>query len=65
MIRGVKWKTRDVIRVNRVSNKAASSVRVNANHEKECEVVGVPKRFKALLADFVLSGGIHQEHDEE
>jgi hypothetical protein len=40
-------------------------VGVYANHEEEGKMMGVPECFEALLTDFVLSGGIHQEHDEE
>lgn len=48
-----------------VSNETTSSMRIHSDHEEKCEVVGVPESFKALLSDFLLCGGIHQEHNQE
>jgi hypothetical protein len=55
----------DIIWINRVTDKATSGVRVEANHEKECEVMGVPERFEALVADLMVCGGVHQDHDQK
>lgn len=38
---------------------------VEADHEEECEVVGIPESFEALGTNFVVCGGVHQDHDEE
>lgn len=38
---------------------------VEADHEEERKVMGVPESFKALLTDFVVSGSIHQHHEEQ
>ena len=38
---------------------------VETEHEEECEVVCVPERLKALLADLVVGGGVHDKHDKE
>lgn len=35
---------------------------VQRKDENESKVMGVPKGLKALLADLVMSRGIHQEH---
>ena len=48
-----------------VSNEAASRVGVDANHKEEGQVVGVPEYLKGLFADVGMSGGIHENHDEE
>jgi hypothetical protein len=40
-------------------------VSVEAEHEKEGEVMRIPERFKALGADFVMSSGVHEDQNEE
>lgn len=40
-------------------------MRVKTDHEEECEVMGVPEGLEALVAYLMVSGGVHQEHDEE
>lgn len=64
MVRRIEGERRNVIRVDRVTNEAARSMCVQADHEEEGKVVSVPERFKTLVADFVVRGCIHQEHDE-
>lgn len=51
--------------VPRITDEAASSMRVKTNHEKECEVVSVPKGFETLVANLVVGSGIHEDHNEE
>ena len=38
---------------------------VESKHEEECEVVSIPESLKTLLADFVVGGRVHDEHDEQ
>lgn len=65
MLSRVEGESRDIIWVDGVSDKTASSMRVKRNHEEKCEVVGVPKCLEALAADLVVSGRVHYEHDEQ
>ena len=54
-----------VVGVDRVADEASSSVRVKTDEEEERKVVGVPEGLEALVADLVVGGGVHEEHDEE
>jgi len=65
VFRRIEWECRDIIWVNRITNEAASSVRVKPNHEEKCEVMGVPERFEALVTNLVVRGRIHQDHNEQ
>jgi hypothetical protein len=47
------------------TNEASSGVRVEADHEEERQVVSVPERLKALLANFCMGGTVHDDHDEQ
>ena len=38
---------------------------VEADHEEEREVVGVPESLEALVPDLVMGGRVHEDHDEE
>ena len=49
----------------RVSDETARGVRVHANEERNKEVVRVPERLEGLLANAVVGGGVHQQHDEQ
>ena len=53
------------IRFHGVTDEATSSVRVDADHEEECEVVSVPEDLESLLADGVVGRGVHENHDQE
>ena len=55
----------DVVGTSAVSDEAACCVRVQSDHEEECEMVGVPERLKALLANFVMRRAVHEHHDEQ
>jgi len=46
-----------------ITNEASHGVSVEANHEEERKVMGVPEGLEALLANFVCRGGIHEDHD--
>jgi hypothetical protein len=65
MLCGVKGEGGNVVGVSRVPDEAASSVSVESNHEKECEMVSVPKSLEALVADLVVSSGVNEEHDKK
>ena len=38
---------------------------VKANHEEEREMMCVPECLKALIANLVMGGGIHDKHDKK
>jgi hypothetical protein len=59
MFRRIERERGDIIRVNRVTNEAACGVRVEPNHEEECQVMGVPECFEALVANLVVRGRVH------
>ena len=54
-----------VVGVDRVADEASSSVRVKTDEEEEREVMCVPEGLEALVADLVVGGGVHKQHDEE
>lgn len=55
---GEAWKSRSTY-------EAADGVGVETDHEEEGEMMSVPKRLEALLADFVVRSAVHDNHDEE
>lgn len=61
----VEGEARDVVGVCRIAHETSSSMGIEADHEEECEVVGVPKGLKALVPDLVVGGRVHEDHDEE
>ena len=40
-------------------------MRVQADHEKERKVMGVPERFETLMANLVMCGRVHEQHDQQ
>ena len=40
-------------------------MRVEADHKEERQVVSVPERLEALLANFCVGGTVHEDHDEQ
>ena len=64
VLRGIEGESRNVIRVGRITNEAAGRVSVQTYHEKEREVVCVPEGLETLIADLVVGGCIHQDHEE-
>lgn len=65
MFGGIERESANVVRIHGISHETASGMGIQTNHEEECEMMSVPKRFEALLADFVVGGGVHQNHNKE
>ena len=65
VLSGVEGEGRDVIWVGTVTDEATCRMGVQADHEEESQMVGVPKGLEALLADLVVRSAVHQDHDEE
>jgi len=61
----VEGEGRDVVGINGVTDETSSRVRVETEHEEEGEMMGVPKRLKALVANLLAGRGVHEQHDEE
>lgn len=40
-------------------------MRIKPDHEKERQMVCVPERLKALLANLVMSSCVHDKHDQK
>ena len=38
---------------------------VEADHEEESQVMRVPESLKTLVANLVVSSGVHEEHDQQ
>jgi hypothetical protein len=38
---------------------------VQADHEEESQVMGVPECFKALMANLVMRGRVHEQHNQQ
>jgi len=58
----VEGESQDVIRVDGVSDEAASGMGVKGDHEEKCGVMGVPGRLRALAMDVVVGGSVRGEH---
>jgi hypothetical protein len=61
----VEGERADVVGVRGVTDETTSGVGVKADEEEECKVMSVPKGFKTLVADLVVCGSIHEDHDQE
>lgn len=61
----VEWKGRDQVWLNGIPDEAPGGMGVEAEHEEECEVVGVPEGFEALLADGGVRSAVHHNHDKK
>lgn len=48
-----------------VTHETANGVGVESEHERNEQVVCVPKRLEGLLADTVVGRGVHQQHAEQ
>jgi hypothetical protein len=48
-----------------ISYEAASRVCVHAEEKRNEEMVGVPEGFEGLLSDPVVSGRVHQKHEQK
>lgn len=65
MLGAVEGEGSDVVGIGRVTDEATSGMGVEADHEEEREMVSVPEGLEALVSDFVVSGRVHEDHDEE
>ena len=55
----------DVVGVNGIADEAASGMSVQANHEEERQMMGIPERFEALVTNLVVCGRVHEQHNKE
>lgn len=62
---GIEWEACNVVRVNSVAHETTGRMRVESDHEEEREMMGVPKRLEALLADLLMSRRVHEDKDEK
>ena len=65
VLSGVEGERRNIIWVGTVTDEATGRVGIQADHEEESQMVGVPEGLEALLADLVVRSTVHQDHDEE
>jgi hypothetical protein len=47
---------------NSISYKAPCSMGVQAQHERDEQVMGIPERLEALLSDLCVGRCVHQQH---
>lgn len=48
-----------------VAHEASGGMGVQTNHEEEREVVRVPEGLETLVANLVVSRGVHEDHDQK
>jgi hypothetical protein len=65
MLRGIERERAGIIWVDTITNETTRCVGVKSNHEKESQVVGVPESLEALVADLMVSSGVHEEHGKK
>ena len=65
MLGGIEGKGWNVVWIHGIADKATGSMGVKSEEEEEGKVVGVPKGLEALVANLVVGGCVHEEHDEE
>jgi len=53
------------VRLNTIADEAPSGVCVDADHEEEREVMCIPESLEALVANLMVGGGVHEDHDKE
>jgi len=61
----IEGESSNVIGVGGVSDKTASRMGIEGDHEEKREVMGVPEGLEALAADLMMSGCVHDDHDEQ
>lgn len=61
----VEWECRDGVGVNRVADEAAGCMGVQAEHEEEGEVVGIPEGLETLLTNLLVGSRVHDDHDQQ
>lgn len=54
VVRRVEREGFDIIRINRVTHKAPSGMRVQGNHEKESQMMRVPEGLETLITDLLV-----------
>lgn len=65
MVGSIEWEHLRVCRIGRVTDETTGCMSVKADHEEESEVVSIPECLEALVANLVVCGSIHEEHDEK
>lgn len=65
MLSRVEWERGDVGGFNSITYETSGGVSEQTEHEKECQVMCVPKCLKALIANLPVGGRVHENHDEE
>lgn len=65
MVCSVEWEYFRICRIYGVANETTRGVRIDSNQEEKGEMVGIPKHFEALLANFLVSGRVHKNHDQQ
>lgn len=53
------------VRFNTIADEAPSGVCVDTDHEEEREVMCIPESLEALVANLLVGGGVHEDHDKE
>lgn len=65
MVRGIEWKDVGKVWVNGVSHEATGCMCVKTDHEEERKMVCIPEHLKALIANLVMGGSVHDKHDQK
>lgn len=52
-------------RIGRIAHEAAGGVGIESEHERDEQMVRVPKGFERLLPDSMVRGCIHEHHTQE
>jgi hypothetical protein len=53
------------VRFDTIADEAASGMCVDTDHEEERKVMCIPESLETLVANLMVCGGVHEEHDEE
>jgi hypothetical protein len=53
------------VRFDTIADEAASGMCVDTDHEEEREVMCIPESLEALVANLMVGGGVHEDHDKE
>ena len=61
----IEWECIRMSRIDGITDETASCVGKEADHEEECEVVGIPEDFERLMANITMSSGVHKEHNKK
>lgn len=60
----IEGKRIDVRCICAIPDEATIGMGPESNEEEERQMMRVPERFETLLADLVMSGGVHENHAE-